>query len=137
MVPQGSVLGPLLFLISINYLDRGIESTLVKFANGTKLGGLANNLEATKVIQEDLNRIQKWTETWQIKLNTTKCKVLYEGNKNIRKDYFIGGIKLERSQVEKYLGVIVDESLSGSSQCAVAVKKGQQDVRIYSQEYQV
>lgn len=122
-VPQGSVLGPLLFLIYINDLDRDIESTLVKFADDTKLGGLANSLESTKVIQEDLNRIQKWSETWQMKFNITKCKVLHVGNKNVRQDYFMGGTKLECAQVEKDLGVIVDQSLSSSSQCAAAVKK--------------
>lgn len=116
------VLGPLLFLI-YNDLDMDIESTLVKFADYTKLGGLANSLESTKVIQEDLNRIEKWAETWQMKFNITKCKVLHVGNKNIGQDYFMGGTKLECAHVEKDLGVIVDQSLSGSCQCAVAVKK--------------
>ena len=45
------------------------------------------------------------------------------GNKNIRQDYFMGGIKLECALVEKDLGVMVDQNLSGSRQCAVAVKK--------------
>ena len=119
------MLGPLLFLIYINDLDGGIESSLVKFADDTKLGGLANSLESTKVIQKDLEIIQKWPETWQIKFNIAKCKVLHVGNKNIRQDYFMGGIKLECAQVEKDLGVMVDENLSGSRQCAVAVKKSQ------------
>ena len=98
-VPQGSVLGPLLFLIYVNDLDGGIESSLVKFADDTKLGGLANSLEYTKVIQEDLDRIQKWADTWQMKFNIAKCKVV--GNTNIRQDYFMGGIKLECAQVVK------------------------------------
>ena len=119
-VPQGSVLGPLLFLIYINDLDRVIESTQAKFADDAKLGGLVNSLEATKVIQEDLNRIQRSTEIWQTKFNTTKCKFLHGGNRNIRQDYFMGGTKLLSAQVEKNLGVSVDQSLSGSSQCAVA-----------------
>ena len=134
-VPQGLVLGPLFFLIYINDLERGIESTLVKFADDTKLGSLVNSLEATKVFQEHINRIHKWVETWQIKFNITKRKVLHVGNKNIRQDYFMGGTKLESAQVEKDLGVIVDQSLSGSSQCVVAVKKGQQEAWIHSQEY--
>uniref|UniRef100_A0A0E9XH61 Uncharacterized protein n=1 Tax=Anguilla anguilla TaxID=7936 RepID=A0A0E9XH61_ANGAN len=58
-----------------------------------------------------------------MKFNITKCKVLHVGNKNIGQDYFMGGTKLECAQVEKDLGVIVDQSLSGSCQCAVAVKK--------------
>ena len=51
------------------------------------------------------------------------------GNKNIRQDYFMGGTKLEVAQVEKDLGVIVDQSFSGSSQCAVAVKKANRMLR--------
>ena len=86
-------------------------------------------MESTKVIQEDLDRIQKWAETWQIKFNIAKCKVLHVGNKNIRQDYFMGGIKLECAQVEKDPGVMVDENLSGSRQCAVAVKKANRMLR--------
>lgn len=122
-VPQGSVLGPLLFLIYINDLDRDIESTLVKFADDTKLGGLANSLESTKVIQDDLDRLQIWADTWQMKFNVAKCKVLHVGNKNIRQEYFMGGLKLECSSQEKDLGVMVDQSLTGTSHCALAVKK--------------
>ena len=49
-----------------------------------------------------------------MKSNTTKCNVLHVGNKNIRQGYFMGGKTLESAQVEKDLGVIVDQSLSGS-----------------------
>ena len=70
-VPQGSVLGPLLFL------DSGIECTSVRFGDDAKLGGLATSLESTKVIQEDPNRIRKWPETWQMKFNPTKCNVIH------------------------------------------------------------
>lgn len=122
-VPQGSVLGPLLFLVYINDLDWNIESKLVKFADDTKLGGLANSLESTDVIQDDLDRIQNWAEMWQMKFNVAKCKVVHVGNKNIRRDYFMGGLKLECAPHEKDLGVIVDQTLTGSSHCAVAVKK--------------
>ena len=50
-----------------------------------------------------------------MKFNITKCKVLHVGNKNIRQDYFMGGIKLECAQVEKDLGVMVDSPMCGSS----------------------
>ena len=64
VVSQGSVLGPLLFLIYINHLDHNIESTLVTFADDTKLGNLSYSLESTKVIHEDSNIIQKFAEIW-------------------------------------------------------------------------
>ena len=56
--------------------------------------GLANSLESTKVIQEDLNRLQKLVESLQMKINMIKCNV---GNKNISQDYFMGGTKCAKN----------------------------------------
>ena len=70
--------------------------------NNTKLGGLAHSLESTKAIQDNLNRIQKWEETCQMKFNTTKCKDV--GSKHVRQNYFMGGTKLQKYKLKKTWG---------------------------------
>ncbi|KAF2343715.1 Reverse transcriptase domain [Trinorchestia longiramus] len=76
-VPQGSVLGPLLFIIYINDLDVGIINEINKFADDTKFchGAFTERNRAT--IQSDLNRLLQWTETWQMNFNIEKCSVMH------------------------------------------------------------
>ena len=102
-VPQGSVLGPILFLIFINDIDLGLVSKLSKFADDSKLCKSIHNSADCDELQKDLDKLNEWSQNWQMKFNIDKCSVMHLGNSNKQCNYKLGTEKLRKSDSERYL----------------------------------
>ena len=122
-VPQGSVLGPLLFVIYINYLDLGLSSKVSKFADDTKLGINAANPESVRALQTDLAAILEWSTVWQMPFNLEKCHVLHVGAANQEENYSLLGWTSVDQETDP--GVVIMADFKSSAQCIATEQKVQ------------
>ena len=125
-LPQGSVLGPILFLIYINDLEEGVTGNILKFADDTKLFRKVKEIGDKKKLQDDIDKLVKWSEKWQMLFNFGKCKCLHTGSGNTGENYEMGGTILSKTVKEKDLGVTMNANMKVSEQCRIAASKGNQ-----------
>jgi len=125
-VPQGTVLGPLMFLAYINDITLGIQGQMRLFADDALLYHPITNKEDPKSLQEDLNTLHEWSRRWKMAFNAGKCHVLHiTRNRNVmRHAYNIGGTQLTAVDHHPYLGVELDNKLSWKQQVENVRSKG-------------
>jgi hypothetical protein len=127
-IPQGSILGPLLFLIFINDMPDLLEQFCKLFADDTKLIAPIKNITDCIKLQSDLNKATDWATTWKMKFNNEKCKVMHIGKKNQAFEYSMSVNSIERkilgvTEAERDLGIIITKDLKWGCQTQKAANK--------------
>ena len=112
-VPQGSMMGPLLFLMYINDITLNLSSSCRLFADDCVLYRRIDSADDPNLLQENLRRLERWEETWQTKFNISKFTVLAITLKRnpLVSEYFLHGCKLNAITEAKYLEVLLDSKL--------------------------
>ena len=121
-VPQGSVIGPVLFIIFINDMPDVVCSLIQLFADDAKVFAEIQDENHHDSLQKDLVALQEWAEIWQLAFNAKKCKVMHLGKNNPKLSYSMGSERLEEVVCEKDLGVWVDNKLQLQEHTANQVK---------------
>ena len=122
-VPQGSILGPILFLVYINDLPSLISSQNNIFADDTKLFTKVEHVNEADALQQDLNNITEWCSTWGMVLNIDKCHILHYGKKNHAFLYHLNGRLLSCSNEEKDLGIHISNDLKAAHHISKCILK--------------
>ncbi|MBY0580626.1 MAG: reverse transcriptase family protein [Rickettsiales bacterium] len=121
-VPQGSVLGPLLFLIFINDLPDQVKNPIKLYADDSKIINIIKNPNDSINLQNDINNIMAWSSIWLTKFNYEKCKVMHIGKKNPNATFIMTDIDcnynytLCNTKAERDLGIMVQSDLKWHSQ---------------------
>ena len=136
-VPQGSILGPLLFVLFINDLPEGLSSGtgLVMYADDTKIWRLIESETDHIILQNDIDYLNNWAQENKMNFHPSKCKVLSVRNAppplldilpHVEFQYFLGSSCLEYVESEKDLGVDITPKLNWIEQCNRLYSKANQ-----------
>ena len=123
-VPQGSVLGPLLFLLYINDLPEVVvNSNIFLFADDAKISFSVNTQAQQNIFTTDLVNIFNWASKHQLQISLPKCSILHLGYTNAKLDYTVNGTPLESVCSARDLGIIVSSNLTFTEHCQIISRK--------------
>ena len=123
-IPQGSVLGPLLFVIFINDLPTQVKSDLFLFADDTKIFRNIRSEDDRETLQKDINTMLEWANKWQLEFHPDKCVSMSINNKEDQpRMYKMKETTLKLVKQEKDIGVVVDEQLKFESHIYEKINK--------------
>ena len=129
-VPQGSILGPLLFLFFINDMSEAVapETTLALFADDSKVFRQIRSVHDSTQLQSDLDSLLAWSIKWKLKFNIGKCKILSINNTNpfLLHSYHLSNVPLERVNKINDLGLILNSNLTWDNHIASKISKADQ-----------
>ena len=140
-IPQGSVLGPLLFVVYINDMPEVIDkdSIVYLFADDTKLFRVVNNVADSALMQRDIDALKTWSDTWLMPFNKGKCSVMSLGKREETFTYTMTDgehqTEITKSAKEKDVGVIVDDRLTFEYHIQEKINKANSTMAVIRRTY--
>ena len=134
-VPQGSVIGPILFLFYVNDLVDGLECPILLFADDAKIYKELKSPEDAEALIRDMKKIEEWSDKWLLVFNEEKCATMHIGHNNQKVDYKLNDKTLKKTELEKDLGVFISHDLKPSQHVSIVAARANKIVGLMKKNF--